>query len=76
MRPVNNGKMRLLYVKQFFEENTDYHHRATMSDILHYLELYGIEAERKSIQSDIAALEQFGIGLEMNGSTRSLLLIF
>ena len=61
MRLVNNGKMRLLRLKQFFEENTDYQHKATMSDILSYLDKYGIEAERKSILSDIDALEQFGM---------------
>ena len=53
MRLVNNGKMRLLYLKQFFEENTDYGHQASMSDILKYLDKHGIEAERKSILSDI-----------------------
>ncbi len=64
MRPINNGKLRLLRLKQFFEENTDYRHQATMSDILKYLDKYGIEAERKSILSDIDALEQFGMDVK------------
>lgn len=64
MRPVNTGKIRLLRIKQYFEENTDYRHQATMSDILKYLDKYGIEAERKSVLSDIDALEQFGMDMK------------
>ena len=44
-----NQKLKLLYLKQFFEEKTDEDHPATMPDILAYLKTNGIEAERKSI---------------------------
>ena len=59
MRLVNNGKMRLLHIKQFFEERTDRRHPATMGDILKYLNNFGIEAERKSILSDIEATRHY-----------------
>ena len=44
-----NQKLKLLYLKQFFEEETDEDHPATMPDILAYLDSKGIHAERKSI---------------------------
>ena len=56
-----NQKLKLLYLKQFFEEKTDDEHAATMPEILAYLEARGVAAERKSIYSDIDALEAFGM---------------
>ena len=56
-----NQKLKLLYLKQFFEEKTDEQHPAVMKDILAYLEQHEVEAERKSIGSDMDALEQFGV---------------
>ena len=56
-----NQKLKLLYLKQFFEEKTDEDHTAAMSEILAYLKENGIEAERKSIYSDLAALADFGM---------------
>lgn len=71
MRPVNNGKMRLLYLKRFFEEYTDEENDASMSEILDYLDRCGIEAERKSILSDIDALEQFGMDIQRGDNNKS-----
>lgn len=56
-----NQKLKLLYLKQFFEEKTDEQHPAVMADILDYLEQHEVEAERKSIGSDLDALEKFGV---------------
>lgn len=56
-----NQKLKLLYLKQFFEEKTDEQHPAVMADILKYLKEHEVEAERKSIGSDLDALEQFGM---------------
>ena len=56
-----NQKLKLLYLKQFFEEMTDENHPATMPDILAYLEEHGVEAERKSIYTDLSALYDFGM---------------
>lgn len=49
MRNYSNPKLKLLYLKQFFEECTDEDHPATMPQILEYLDSKGIHAERKSI---------------------------
>lgn len=56
-----NQKLKLLYLKQFFEEKTDEDHPATMPDILAYLKANGVEAERKSIYTDLSALADFGM---------------
>ena len=56
-----NQKLKLLYLKQFFEEKTDEKHPATMPDILAYLKEHGVEAERKSIYTDLTALADFGM---------------
>ena len=56
-----NQKLKLLYLKQFFEEKTDEQHPATMEDIRKYLTQHEVDAERKSIGTDMDALEQFGM---------------
>ena len=56
-----NQKLKLLYLKQFFEEKTDEGHAATMADIIAYLKAHGVEAERKSIYTDLSSLEDFGM---------------
>ncbi len=48
-----NQKLKLLYLKQFFEEHTDEEHPATMQQILDYLKVNGVDAERKSIYTDL-----------------------
>lgn len=63
MRNYSNPKLKLLYLKQFFEEQTDEDHPATMPQILEYLDSKGIHAERKGIYADISYLEDFGMEL-------------
>ena len=63
MRNYSNPKLKLLYVKEFFEEMTDEDHPATMPDILAYLEGKNIHAERKGIYTDIGYLEDYGMEL-------------
>ena len=56
-----NQKLKLLYLKQFFEDKTDEEHPATMQQILDYLKANGVDAERKSIYTDLDALYSFGM---------------
>lgn len=71
MRPVNTGKKRLLYLKKYFEECTNENRDVTMGDILRYLERHGIEAERKSVLSDIDALEEFGMDIQRGDGNKT-----
>ncbi len=59
-----NQKLKLLYLLKILEEKTDDEHGLTTQEIISILRTYDIEAERKSIYSDIEALEQFGIDIE------------
>ena len=50
-----NQKLKLLYLKQFFEEMTDEDHPATMPDILAYLEKHDVQAEGNVLSVTIPA---------------------
>ena len=56
-----NQKLKLLYLAKIMKEKTDDTHALTMSEIIAELDKYEIEAGRKSIYDDIAALNDYGI---------------
>ena len=56
-------KQKLLYIMKLFLEKTDEEYGVTVADIIEYLGEYGIEAERKSIYSDIECLRDFGMDI-------------
>ncbi len=56
-----NQKLKLLYLYQILLQKTDEDHKISMEEILQALARCGVEAERKSIYSDIAALQDFGL---------------
>lgn len=66
-----NQKLKLLYLKQFFEEKTDEDHPATMPEILAYLHARGVEAERKSIYTDLDTLSDFGMDVRKDERGKS-----
>lgn len=56
----DNQKLKLCYLIKLFSENTDAANGLTMQEILDTLESWDIKAERKSVYTDIAALNEFG----------------
>lgn len=56
-----NQKLKLLYLYQILLKQSDEDHKLSMEDLLRALSRCGTEAERKSIYSDIAALQDFGL---------------
>lgn len=60
----SNQKYKLYRLAQIMLEKTDEEHYITMPEIMAELEKYDITAERKSIYSDIRALEELGIEIE------------
>ena len=56
-----NQKLKLLYLCKILLQKTDEGHKLSMDELLSALSRCGIEAERKSIYSDIAALQDFGL---------------
>ena len=64
MSNTSRSKLKLLYLMKLLLERTDSENIVTMKDLLYYLSTHGIEAERKSIYSDISLLCQFGLNIE------------
>lgn len=56
-------KLKLLYLKQLLEQESDESHPLTTQYIIDRLEALDIKAERKSIYSDIACLQDFGMDI-------------
>ena len=66
MAKSENQKVKTLYVAKYFLENSDENHSVTAGDVVDYLKNEcGIEAERRAIYRDIAALRDvFGMDIE------------
>lgn len=63
MAKSEGQKLKLLYLKKFLEEQSDENHPLNTEKILEYLASHDIKAERKSIYSDIACLQDFGMDI-------------
>ena len=63
MGRTENQKLKLLYLKELFERQSDEEHLLSMQDILDALAARGIRAERKSVYDDILCLQQFGMDI-------------
>lgn len=59
-----NQKLKPFYVMNYLLENTDEEHTVSVNQIIAHLEAQGISAERKSIYSDIEALQVLGVDIE------------
>ena len=63
MGRTENQKLKLLYLKELCERQSDEEHLLSMQDILDALAAHGIRAERKSVYDDILCLQQFGMDI-------------
>lgn len=59
-----NKKLKLLYLAQYLNQETDEQHPKTLQELIAYLESCGISAERKSIYDDIHLLQDFGMDIQ------------
>ena len=64
MAKGENQKLKLLYLRDLLLE-TDAEHPITMEEILTHLKDRGVDAERKSIYSDLEALRVYGMDIEL-----------
>jgi len=60
----DNQKLKLLYLVKILEQNTDSEHGLSMQEIIDTLAQCDVKAERKSIYSDIAMLNEYGYDIE------------
>lgn len=58
-------KLKLLYIADFLTKKTDEKHTVSTNDIIDMLKSNGISAERKSIYSDLDALRNYGMDIEV-----------
>ena len=63
MPKSDNQKLKLLYIRDYLERNSDERHPVGAQELIDMLSRHGITAERKSIYSDIKALQDFGIDI-------------
>ncbi len=63
MARSENQKLKLLYLIKFLREWTDEEHGLTIEQIVEKLNGEGIEAERKSLYTDVELLQEFGINI-------------
>ena len=63
MPKSSNQKLKLLYLMQMLLERSDENHPLTVQDMIDTLSLHDISAERKSIYSDLEALQLFGLDI-------------
>lgn len=65
MARQSNQKLKILYLARILMEQTDEEHSLTIQELIHQLNLCGIECERKSLYDDLEALTNFGLGIEV-----------
>jgi len=63
-----NQRMKLLYLMNILLEQSDDAHMLTISDLITALAEYGIQAERKSLYTDLELLRQYGLNIETRKS--------
>lgn len=56
-------KIKVLYLKDIFEQKTDEEHPMSINQIIEELAKYGVEAERKSLYRDIETLQEYGMDI-------------
>ena len=63
MAGSSKSKFKLLYLSRILHEKSDDENSLTVEEIITELKKYDIDAERKSIYSDLRLLEEFGIDI-------------
>ena len=71
MAKTSNQKLKLPYLLKILTESTDPAHPMNAEALIKALSEYGINAERKSIYSDIEALILFGVDIERKGGRKN-----
>ncbi len=63
MPKSDNQKLSLLYIRDYLEQNSNTDHPINAQTLIDMLANNGIHCERKTIYSDIAALQDFGLDI-------------
>ena len=63
MPKSDNQKLKLLYIRDYLERNSNEDHPVGAQELIDMLAIHGIDCERKAVYSDIRALQDFGIDI-------------
>ena len=64
MPKSDNQKLKILYILDYLQKNSHEGHPVRASELIHMLEYsYDIHCERKTVYSDIAALQEYGVDI-------------
>ena len=77
MPKSDNQKLKILYILDYLQKNSHQDHPVRTSELLSMLEEHDIVCDRKTVYSDIAALQDYGVDIlsipGKNGRQRHLL---
>lgn len=59
----DNQKLKILYILDYLQKNSHRDRPVRAGELIDMLERYGIHCDRKTIYSDIAALQDFGVDI-------------
>jgi len=65
MAKSEKQKLKLLYLLDYLNQNSDVDHPISTQEIIDHLQALDIRAERKSIYNDIACLQEYGADIEL-----------
>ena len=58
-----NQRLKMLYLVKILSDETDDSHALSLQDIQNRLDSYGVNADRKTLYSDFAELEKYGLDI-------------
>ncbi len=59
----DNQKLKILYIWDYLQKNSHQDKPVRANELIHMLDLHGIPCDRKTVYSDIAALQEFGVDI-------------
>lgn len=63
MPKSDNQKLKILYILDYLEKNSHEAYPVRAADLIAYLDTHGIRCDRKTVYSDIAALQDYGVDI-------------
>ena len=63
MPKSDNQKLKILYILDYLERNSHESHYVNASELIKMLQGHGISCDRKTIYSDVAALQDYGVDI-------------
>ncbi len=64
MAKSDNQKLKIFYILDYLQKNSHADHPVRATELITMLEKHGILCERKTVYSDIAALQDYGVDIE------------